>query len=206
MDLGAGADAGTDADSDTDTDAAFLARGRAGFVGRAAFAGARVERRFLGAVLARFLVAFLAGAALARFFGDPPRCDAVDFRGALLARFLVVFFVDPFVADFFAALVALRGLLLARFFVGCFVGMASPEGSTLSESSALATVVEGFNPRPRIRTRSARGEPAPSRRQGSLRLLDIPPIPAPRPSACPAWAPWRRDIEGACAPRGESRA
>jgi hypothetical protein len=119
-----------------------LALGLAGFVGRAALAGATVERRFFGAALARFF----AGAFDARFFAGA--FDVRFLAGALLARF----FAGALLARFFAGaprgdVVALRGAFDARFFVVFFVAMASPETSTLSESlpQATSTVASAFD-------------------------------------------------------------
>ena len=130
----------------------FLARGRAGWVGRLARPGESVVRRlrgaagfplvadaaFFGAWLDRFdcfLAVFFV--AFAAAFGG---VDAA-LRGALLARFLVVF-LAAFAVDFFAAF--LGGFVDARFAGGFFVvflvAIKTPEAGTLSESRILATV------------------------------------------------------------------
>ncbi len=104
--------------------AAFFARGRAGFVGRVARAGAMVDFRFLAVFFAgRLLVAFfLAGA----------------FDGRLLAAFFVGLDARFLVAAFFVALDA--RFFVARFFVVRLVAIAPPEASTISESRCVATV------------------------------------------------------------------
>lgn len=107
----------------------FLALGRAGLVGRLTPFLVRVERFFVvvfrvfDAVVSRGVRSLLSTVVSDVFF--------VVFLAAFFETFFAAFFVD-FRVDFFVVFFAVR-------FLGCFVAIASPEASTLSETPRLAT-------------------------------------------------------------------